>query len=166
MSNEIVINTKPKRTDIFNYKIYHTFFTYLGVFRILFSLGMLALAFYSFGKINWYETLCLVVLGLLNPVAAPIMFWIQSVKLEKMQAERKYAFSESGITISEGKEHATIKWRALERAIWSKRELLLYTSAYQALVVPKSSMKGRDMEIWALVKSNIDKSRVRICKIL
>lgn len=161
MKKQIVITAKPEASDIFAYKMYHAFCTTLGIFRIVFSLVFLVLWVAAYGKINWYESLSLLGFALLNPVATPLLFWRQSKRMAEKQKERRYILSADGIQITEEKISAKIGWRSLERIAWLKGELLLYTSPYEALILPKRMMRGQEAEVLEMIKGSEACGRLR-----
>ncbi len=166
MKKKIVFNVQLKQRDIFFYKMYHTFAAVLGRFRIGFSVIFLILTVETYGRVHEYETLCLLTFALLNPVVTPLLFWSQSVKLAKGQREKRYVFTEDGFTISEGKTSAGRSWQSLERVIWSRKELLLYTSPYEALVLPRRMMGKQEEELLKLIRESGASGRLRLLKCL
>lgn len=161
MSKQVVITVKPETSDIFFYKMYHAFCTKLGIFRIAFSVIFLALWGAAYGKINWYESLSLLIFALLNPVVTPLLFWRQSKRMAKKQKKQRYILSEDGITVTEEKTSAKVDWRSLEKIVWLKRELLLYISPYQALILPKRMMGGQETEVLKIIKESGAGGRLR-----
>lgn len=157
----VVIIAHPTANDIFAYKMYHCFASIMGVGRIVFSAAFIALAVATYGKMNWLLSLAVLVVGLLNPVVTPLMFFFQAHNASATVADTMYTFSESYIHAKSGAKKADIKWHALSLAVWTHRFLLLYTSPTQALVLPRKQMQGRDAEVLAFVKTCCPKNRAK-----
>lgn len=158
----VVIVAHPTAGDIFAYKMYHGFVSAMGVGRIVFSAAFIALAVATWGTMNWLLSLAVLVVGLLNPVVTPIMFFIQAHSTATSVADTVYTFAESAIHAKSGTKKADIKWDTLALAVWTRRFLLLYTTPAQALILPRSQMQGHDAEVLAFVKACCPKNRTKL----
>lgn len=138
----IIFTIQPQARDIFVYKMYHSFVSTLGVFRLVFSLIFLVVGFVSLGKAEVLLSVVVIAFGLLNPVVTPIWFWIQSCKAARSRVPTRFCFQSENITVDDGKQRLKIAWDELALVVWLRKELFLYTAANQALVLPKRQMDG------------------------
>ena len=133
----VLVQVRPEAKDIFAYKMYHSFWSFLGVIRLFISTAFLITAILSIGKFETMLTVVLFAFGSLNPIISPIMYWIQASSEAKKCIPTTYTLTTEKIHISDGKKSADILWENLSLLVWLKKELFLYTSPNQALVLPK-----------------------------
>lgn len=155
----VTITALPNSMDIFIYKMYHSFVSAAGVARILFSVIFIAIGIATIGEVSYLLTVLVLALGILNPVVTPIMFFAQSLNSANNLTAICYSFSDRGIVVSNGKDRSLLKWDELALVVLIRRELLIYTSPSQALVVPRRQM-GKDEEtILSVIRRSANSDR-------
>lgn len=158
----VVVQVKPETKDIFAFKMYHSFWSFLGVMRILVSAAFLVTAILSVGRFETLLTVVLFAFGLLNPVITPVLFWIQADSEAKRCITTTFTFTSQKIFANDGKKKAEIHWDDLALTVWLKRELFLYTTPAQALILPKRQMKDEADVLLEIVKASATPNRIVI----
>ncbi len=164
-TNLVTVRAKPSAGDIFAYKMYHTFVCVAGVGRLIFSAIFLALGIGTLGSIDTYLSVIVLGIGLLNVLFSPLLFAYQAIKAAPALQPINYTFSEDKIVANDGKNRVELPWTGLALVVWLRKELLIYTSPREALVVPRRQMEGRDAEVLAIIKAHGNPSRTVIRKI-
>lgn len=162
----VTVKARPRAGDIFAYKMVHTFISLQGLIRIAISIAFLALGFATAGKENIFLSIAVLAIGLLNPVVTPLMFLIQANKAAKTTVPVSYSFSTEKIAAFDGKKRAEMRWDELALVVWMRKELLLYTTPFQALVLPRRDMEGKDGDVLAVIKAAANPDRTVYRKLL
>ena len=158
----VVVQCKPEAKDIFAFKMYHSFWSFLGFIRLLVSAGFLITAVLSIGRFEALLTIALFAFGLLNPFVTPILFWVQAISAAKQCIPTTYTFTEEKISLSDGKKRADLRWENLALIVWLKKELFLYTTPTQALILPKRQMNACEEELKEIICASGLKNRTVI----
>lgn len=162
----VAVRAKPGVKDIFAYKMYHTFVSFAGIGRILFSAIFIALGIGTAGSTETYLTVLMIAIGLLNVLVTPLLFLFQSAKAAGSNSPITYTFTEEKILANDGKKRAELNWGGLALVVWLRRELLIYTTPYEALVLPRRQMEGKDSEILDIIEKSATPNRKVIRKFL
>ncbi len=158
----VIVQAKPEAKDIFAYKMYHSFWCFLGVMRLLVSAAFLSAALLTIGKVETYLTVALFGFGILNPVITPGWYWIQAVSAAGSCVATTYTFTEKKIRLNDGKKQAELAWESLALTVWLKKELFLYTAPAQALVLPRRQMEKEAEQLLEMIRRSSTPGRTVI----
>lgn len=162
----VSVTAQPDAKDIFAYKMYHTFVCAMGIARLLISAAFIALGIGTAGKISVVLTVICLGIGALNPIVTPIMYLLQSAKAAAVAVPVTYSFTAEKIIANEGKKRAELTWDNIALIVWMKKEMLIYSTPYQALVLPRRQMEGKDGDVLAMLKAYANPARTVYKKLL
>lgn len=163
MSQEesVTIKAQPGAKDIFAYKIYHSFVSIAGLCRIIISLAFIVAGISTLGNVEPYLTIIVFVIGLLNVVVTPLIFLYQAIRLAKGISVVSYTFSSANIVLSDGEKRGELSWESVPLVVWLPSELFLYSSPYEAFVLPRRQMEDKDEEVLnIIVESKVKAVRI------
>lgn len=153
------VKVKPDAGDIFSYKMYHSFCSLQGVFRIILSVIFLVVGFLTFGHVDLILSFAVLAFGILNPIVSPIMFMIQARQSASALKPVTYTFSQEKITANDGKKRVDLNWDQLALIVWRKKAMYIYTAPTQALILPRRAMDGKDDAILAIIQGSANPNR-------
>lgn len=162
----VIVKIKPGTGDIFAYKMYHSFISVQGLFRVLLSAAFLALGLATVGRVSAFLSAAVIGIGILNPVVTPLMFLAQASRASRGLSGVSYTFSAEKIVASDGKRRSEMKWDELALVVWTRRELFIYTTPFEALVLPRGQMEGKDGELLRIIKAAANPDRTVYRKLL
>ncbi len=73
-----------------------------------------------------------------------------------------YVLDENGVTISQGESTETQSWDNMVKAVSTSRSIILYTSAVNATIFPKSQMKEKKSSVIEIISTHMPPSKVKI----
>ena len=155
----VTVKVKPSARDIFAYKMYHTFISFAGVGRILFSLIFLALGFGTAGRTETYLTVLVFAIALLNLAVTPALFLYQAARDAGRAKPVTWTFSGESLVANDGDTRVELSWGSLALVVWLRSELFLYTAPAQALVLPRRQLEGRDAELMSMTRAAVAPGR-------
>ncbi len=155
------LNCKPNRLEIFAYLMYHSFAGVSGAVRLGISALFLAVAVAAAGDVEWYLTLLLVMVALLNPVVTPISLYMRAISMEKKEKAMEYQLGEQEIMVSQNGVRRRLPWTSFPLIVWGRKMLILYVDSTHALLLPRRQMEGHEQEILEILKNLPETCRIR-----
>ena len=138
---KITVCIQMKTAYMFDFLYWHSYSGFMGVVNYGFSLIALAALLAGFGKGNTMATVALTVLALLFTVINPLLLLQKAAKQIKrtpmFQKPIEYTFDEKGFTVTQENESATAEWTDVVLVRETKKTLVLYLGAANAIVLPK-----------------------------
>lgn len=164
MEKEINITASVTASDLFHFLLYHNYAKVIGVVGFLFSTACLIGAVISFGKVQTYSTLLLLLIGSMFTIYQPIALYAKAVKQAKhpvMQKPMKYSFGEKGITVSQEDNCAAVSWDELWKIVARKRALYIFTDPIRANIIPKTGNEKEIAMVLELARTKMPSSHVK-----
>lgn len=154
---EIKFSVQMTPAVMFDFSYWHSYHGIYGIINYGLSLiGLIALLA-GFGQGNLAITLLLVALALLFPVINPLLLYYKSavqVKMSPMfQKPLQYRFDENGIAVSQDNQTDSAAWDAVLLIRETKKNLILYMGAANAMILPKKDMEGQEADVKNLLRS-------------
>ena len=162
----VSVKCKPGTLDIFAYKMYHSFWCTAGIGRLIFSALFLAIGFATIGDIDWYLTVIVLFIGMLNVVVTPLLYLYQASKAANASIPITYTFRNDVIVANDGKNRVELPWSSLPLVVLMRKEMFIYTSAVEALVLPRRQLDGKDAEVLHAIETSSNPNRTVKCKVL
>lgn len=138
----VKINTK----ELFSYMLRHTYTSRSGVFGLILSLIALGLLAVGHAGGDPFQTVVLLILGMVFTVINPIMIYFkakgQAESNPVYQNEMIYTLDANGITLKAGKAEETVPWENIRKCRKTRVIYILYTTRIHAILLPIESMKG------------------------
>lgn len=155
--NKVTVRVQMKTAAMFDFLYWHSYSGVMGIINYGFSLAALAALLAGFGKGNPMATIALVVLALLFTVINPLLLLQKAnkqVKKTPMFAKPiAYSFDEKGFAVMQDGETGTATWEEVVLVRETKKTLVLYLGAANAIVLPKDQCADAMKEIKQLLQT-------------
>ena len=79
-----------------------------------------------------------------------------------MKKPLKYTFDDTGLTVSQGENSTTFEWKDIVKAVSTGRSIIIYTTRYNATIVPRSQAGEKLPLIIQAISSGLDPRKNRI----
>ena len=145
--------------------INNTYRKLTGIIWIVFSLVVVAVTVYTWGKVDLRSSILMIVLASLYTVINPLMLIYKAgkqVKDNKAFAEPlNYELDDKGITVSQGDNSETTAWDETWKFVKYGDQLIMYITTVRAFVWPVADIGEKYDKIVALAEEKMGKR----CKI-
>lgn len=161
---EINVTVLVGKKDLFYFLLYHNYARFIGVIGFLFSAACLVGAVISFGKVELYSTLLLLLIGTMFTIYQPIALYRKAVKQANhpvMQKPMNYSFGEEGMGVSQDDNCAAVSWEELWKIIARKHAIYIFTDPIRANIIPRTGNEKEVAMILELAKTKMPASRVK-----
>ncbi len=79
-----------------------------------------------------------------------------------MKKPLKYTFDEKGLTVGQGENSTTFEWKDIVKAVSTGRSIIIYTTRYNATIVPRAQVGEKLPLIIQAISSGLDPKKNRI----
>ena len=142
MSTEIKTNITAK--DMYGFLINNTYRKLTGVIWIIFSLVVIVITILTWGKVEIMNSILMIVLASLYTVINPVMLYFKASRQVKNNASFKdtlvYRIDEQQISVTQGEEHAEVKWDEVWKVVKYGQSVIIYVSTVRAFILPMRCM--------------------------
>ena len=153
----VTVSVQMKTPYMFDFLYWHSYHGFMGVLNYGFSLVAFVALLCGFGDGNPMATIALIVLALLFTVINPLLLLQKAAKQVKkspmFQKPISYSFDDKGFTVTQEQESATAEWAEVMLVRETKKTLVLYLGAANAIVLPKAECKEAMTEIKNLLSA-------------
>lgn len=164
IKREINVTASVKKKDLFYFLLYHNYARFIGVIGFLFSTACLVGAIISFGKVELYSTLLLLLIGAMFTIYQPIALYRKAVKQAKhpvMQKPMDYSFGEEGMSVSQDDNCAAVSWDELWKIVARKKAIYIFTDPVRANIIPRVNNEKEITMILELARTKMPASHVK-----
>jgi hypothetical protein len=144
--NKVKFKIYLNEKNIFEFSMYHTYVSILGVLGVLISLSSFVCAIISIGRSSVTNTALLFLVGLMFTVIQPGMIYLrsksQSKKNKSVGAYIEYTFDENEIFITDGNLQDAINWESVIKIRNTRNLILLYTGYTTAFIIPRKCIEN------------------------
>lgn len=162
MEKRVEFDIKIETNDMYDFLMRHFYSSFSGRFGIVLSIGAMIVFFYGIGKVEMSKLILLVILSLLFTVVQPLQMRQKAAAQVKknplMQEPFHFVFDENGMSVSQKKEKASIKWKEIRQVKESKRSIYVYVTSINANIIPKQQVGDKLEALKELIRENMDKS--------
>lgn len=155
--NKVTVCVQMKTAYMFDFLYWHSYHGIMGVVNYGFSLVALGALIMGFGKGNPMATVALIVLSLLFTVINPLLLLQKADKQVKrvpmFQKPITYSFDAKGFSVTQEKESAEADWADVMLIRETKKTLVIYLGAANAVVLPKDQCGDALAGIKSLLKA-------------
>ena len=134
---EVEFDVKISPSVLYDYLMYHTYHSLSGLLGTIVG-AMLIVAFFMNMKV------ILLIAGIVVIVYLPWTLFLKSrqqyLNNESFKKPIHYRMAEEGIEISQGDSSQLLEWEKVYKAVSSSGSILLYTSKYNACMLPKKEL--------------------------
>lgn len=161
---DIQVEIQISKKELFRFLLYHNYCRIIGIVGLIFSVACLVGAVFTFGNVKITSTLLLLLLAALFTVYQPLMLYRKAVVQSRHPVLKKaahYLFDETGITVSQGENHAFIAWNEVWKVVERKREIYIFVDPVRANIISKNQAGKQAAQIMKAAKEHMDASRVK-----
>lgn len=137
---EISFDTNVKEKELYKFSINNMYRKITGVIWILFSIAVIVVTIYTWGKVDIMKSILMIVIAALYTVVNPLLLWgkakAQIKRNESFHKPLHYVINEKGITISQDDKSETTKWQQMWKAVRYGDLIVVYVSTVRAFIIP------------------------------
>ena len=163
---KIKISVQLKVSEMYNFLMHHTYFSFMGYVGILISLCAWAAAIYTWGKMPLFNVVLLIMAGLMFTVIQPVMLYLkaktQILKNPMFAKPIDYEFSNEGILISQGEDSNALKWNEVTKITSTSKSVLIYLAKTRAFIITKEALGSQFEEFKKIAKKNATARYIKI----
>lgn len=163
---EITFDVKMTAADMYNFLLYHSYRNFQGVFGTFLGAAILILAIITYGDVTIGQTALYLAFAVIFLVYTPLTLYMRAKgQVDKNPAFKKpitYVLSAEGIATVQDDQKAQAKWQDIFKVRSTKKNLLLYLSKVNAVVLPKECIGDQYDAVVSCIQENVPKGRVRI----
>ena len=146
--------------DMYRFLLRHAYISKSGVFSLLISLGALVLFIVQYDTLDPFKRMCLLLVAALFTIIFPIQMSLQAAKAVKLnpvfQKPLEYVINDDGISVCQGDENVLLPWSGVFRTMETKTQIVIYSSARNAFILPKNQLKEQAEIVSKLIESKKD----------
>ncbi|MCR4618874.1 MAG: YcxB family protein [Lachnospiraceae bacterium] len=154
---EIEVTLSPK--DLYDFNLKHSYSSVSGILAT--AVGLVGVIYGFYAK-YWI----LLIVGAILVVYTPIVLLLRAHQTYSltpaMKKPLKYTFDEKGITISQEENSQTYEWKDIVKAVSTGRSIIVYTTKYNATIVPKAQAGEALPLVIAAISAGLDPKKNKI----
>lgn len=155
----VELDVKISAGDLYDFLLMHSYSKVSTLFSSIFGAVMVIV---GFSNKYWI----FVIGGLLLLLYMPWTLFIKSrqqvLNNPSFKEKFHYCLDENGITISQGELSETHEWDSIVKAVSTGRSIIVYTSAVNATIFPKSQMKDKTAAVIETISTHVPPKKVKI----
>ncbi len=145
--------------DLYDFNLRHSYSSAAGILAT--AVGLVGVIYGAYSK-YWI----LMIVGAVLVAYTPLVLLFkahQTFSLSPgMKKPLKYTFDERGITISQDEKNHTYEWKDVVKAVSTGRSIIIYTSKYNATIVPRSQAGEKLPLIISEISAGLEPRKNRI----
>lgn len=158
---KIEFDVELHTAELYRFTMRHTYYSFSGIFSILFSLVCLVIAIVKCNTMQPMTIGALLVIAALFTIVQPIMLWVkcsmQMRQNKNINTKLHYIVEEDGITVQQNEQEASVKWYEVQKAVKTKKAMYLYMSVVRAFIFPIEQCNGQFDALSQLVTQQMEK---------
>ncbi len=150
--------------DLWRFSMYHANKGYLGFFNVLFTLAAIFLLVFQGAEMLLPQRFLLVVCALMFTVWQPLLLLTKSRRQAAgpgMREPIEMIFSDGGILVEQGGEHAELLWEDVRQVKHVLGETILYTDRIHAYLLPDTAVGDRKEALLELFRAKLPPEKRR-----
>lgn len=163
---EVTFDVKMTPKIMYDFLMNHTYKSPTGVLGVLFGLFAFVILGVTWGKAEGWQSILYGLFGFWFILYLPVNLYLRSARQVKMnptfQKPITYTVTQEGITTSQEKQKATMKWEDMMVVKETKKSILVYTGKRSCVVLPKESMGEKYQDVVALIRRCMEPGKVKI----
>ncbi len=152
--------------DMYRFNIHHAYTGFQGPFATLIGIGVLTVAFTTWGKVSMSYSILYLLFGILFLVYTPASLKMRSKRQMLTSPVLKeilhYSLNEEGVHVSVGEQTADLEWNMIYKMISTRKNLLIYSSRVNAYVIPLEQLGDKYEAVKQLAEQKLEKYRIRM----
>lgn len=164
MKEEFDVNLTAQ--DMFRFNIYHTYHSFRGVILVALPVLLLALTVLSWGKMGTVTSMVYIGLCLVLVAYVPVSLWLnanaQFKRTQALQNTQHFAIDDTGVTISQEGEEATLAWAQIYKVVETGSSLLVYSTRINAYVFPIRDLGEKKEAVARIMQEHLESYRLKL----
>lgn len=153
---KISIQVQMKTEYLFDFLYWHSYSGLQGMINYGFTVFAIVLLATGAGRRSTVATAALILLALLFSVINPLLLYrkaaIQRKRTPMFQKPLVYELTEEGLSVTQDGETASTGWEQVLLIRETKKNIILYLGAANAIVLPKAEYAGQAAEVKAMLR--------------
>lgn len=166
MNKQVKLNILVTFKDMYDFLLFHTYYSFSGIFGIILSIGALILLFISFNQNDMFKNVLLLILSLLFTVIQPLQLFFkakqQVSKNAMFQEPLHYEIDSNKILVSQADQQLTIEWKEVRKIVQTKRSIIIYITTIRAYIFPKEQCGKQLDDFKEVLKNCVERNIYRI----
>ena len=155
----VEVEVKLTPGDLYDFNLRHSYSSVSGILAT--AVGLVGVAYGLYAK-YWL----LLIVGAILVVYTPLVLLLkanQTYSLSPaMKKPLKYTLDEKGLTIGQDESSQTYPWADIVKAVSTGRSIIIYTTRYNATIIPKSQVREELPLIIKEIAANLEPRKNRI----
>lgn len=159
---DVTINQRT----MFDFMLYHTYTSIIGVIGVIFGMVNLTLGVRMLTEGESKNAMLYLVFAAVFLLAMPIVLWrnagsqVRSVKM--FEAPIQYELTEEGVYASQNETGSTVPWTGFIRVVSTRSSIIMYQSRNRAVIFPRADLGEQQDAVIEMISTHIEPSRVKI----
>ena len=158
---KIEFDVELHTAELYCFTMRHTYYSFSGIFSILFSLVCLVIAIIKWSTMQPMTIGALLVIASLFTIVQPVMLWakcrMQMKQNKNINTKLHYIVEEDGITVQQNDQEAVVKWYEVQKAVKTKKAIYLYMSVVRAFIFPVEQCNGQFEALLQMITQQMEK---------
>lgn len=151
----VIIKVQMKTSYLFDFLFWHSYHGIYGIVNFGFSILAIVLLINGFSKGNMVGTAALILLALLFTVINPLLLYrkaaMQIKRTPMFQKPLYYTLSEKEFSVQQDGETASTEWNQVLMLRETRKNIILYLGASNAIVLPKADYEDKLADVKELL---------------
>lgn len=148
--------------ELWKFSMYHANRGFLGLFNVFFTVAAVYLLITQWSAVTAPYRLLLILCVLMFTVWQPGSLYRKAKRQAKVPAVREpmvLSFGDSGLTVEQQGQRATIPWEDLAQVVGTKWQMIIYRDRIHAFLLPKSAYSEKEQELKAYIQEKLPAAR-------
>lgn len=160
---QIEFDVNLTERDMYRFSMYHNYTSFQGIFSILIAIAAFVAAVVTRSEVTVGYTVLYVVFGILFLVYVPVSLKLSTKRQYKLSEQLRntlhYQIDDTGITVSQNGESATLPWEQVYKVTATKHNVLIYSTRINAYIIPRTALGDKAADLQKLAKQKLEKCR-------
>lgn len=156
---ELEFDVKVNSKVLYDYMLHHTYSSFQGVMGSAVG-ALMVFGFAATGYVIW------LIAGIVLLAYLPWSLFLKSkqqmLSTAAFQEPLHYRLSEEGVEISQNGAKEFQKWEHMQKAVSTKKSIILYTSKVNACIFPREDLKEKEEAVIEMISTHMPIGRVKI----
>ncbi len=158
---KIEFDVKMTVGKMYDYMLYHTFHGMQGILGEIVGV-LLIIGFVITDPHKWLYLICGLIVLFYLPVALLINAKRQVALQPAFQDKLHYVLSDEGIEVHLGEQVDSQPWSAVQKAVCTSKNLILYTGRNTASLFPRADLGEQEVAVIEMISTHMDPKKVNL----
>ncbi len=159
VADMVEVEVKLRTTDLYDYNLRHSYTSLAGILATI--VGIVGVAYGIYAK---YYLLAIV--GSILIVYTPLILIVKVnqafIITPALKDPFTFVFDEDGLTVAQGDKTHLYPWGEMVKAVSTSKSIILYTTKYNATIIPRDQAGEKLPLVIQAISANIDPKKNKI----